>query len=68
MNTLIGLGCGIIALALFLGLARELLVWVHHDGYKQGWEAAEEWIVTVETEVDQARQKIWKEEGEKRWP
>lgn len=32
-------------------------------GYRRGWEAAENWIVKLETEVDQARQEIWR--GEK---
>ena len=34
-------------------------------GYAKGWKDAEEWIVALETEVDQARQEIWKEEGER---
>lgn len=60
--------CGLIALGLLIGLAHDLLLWIHRDGYQQGWEAAQEWIVTMESEVDQARQVIWKQEGEERWP
>jgi len=37
-------------------------------GYELGWKACEEWIVKAESDVDQERQKIWKGEGEQRWP
>ena len=33
------------------------------DGYLQGRKDADNWWLGVESETDQARQKIWKEEG-----
>lgn len=44
-------------------VAGELLVF-YRDGYKRGydagWLAAQEWIITLEADVDQERQKIWR--------
>ena len=55
------------AIAGFLsfGFAVVLAALVDHcafkRGYAKGHQDAEEWIVTLETEVDQARQEIWRE-------
>jgi hypothetical protein len=47
-------------LALFLiELVGQRIAWAR--GYTKGWKDAEDWIVKLETEVDQARQEIWKE-------
>lgn len=35
----------------------------YHRGYQKGRSDAEAWIVKLETEVDQARQEIWRTEG-----
>jgi len=49
-----------LVIALFLlELACERAGW--QRGYQKGWKDAEEWIVKMETEVDQERVKIWKE-------
>ena len=34
----------------------------YEAGSKEGWDKAQEWIIKMETEVDQARQEIWREE------
>jgi hypothetical protein len=33
-------------------------------GYRHGQKDAEEWIATLEAEVDEARQQIWRESGQ----
>jgi hypothetical protein len=49
-----------LAIALFLiELLCQQKAW--QRGYQKGWKDAEEWIVKLETEVDQERVKIWKE-------
>jgi hypothetical protein len=77
MNVLIGLVCGAAALGLFLGLAHDLLLWVHRDGFKQGYQEglsdaqkfSELWWNVAEQQIDEARQEIWRTEpGEKKWP
>ena len=54
------LGGIFLVVALFLvELACQRAAW--QRGYQKGWKDAEEWIVKMETEVDQERVKIWKE-------
>jgi hypothetical protein len=59
-----------------LGLAMLLLVAFHNwaykagqakgytSGYEQGRLTADNWWIRAETEIDQARQKIWREEAQ----
>lgn len=56
------LGCLCLASAVLL-----TLWYIERAGYKRGYSKGrhdtEEWIVRMEAEVDQARQKIWRSEG-----
>jgi hypothetical protein len=36
---------------------------IYKLGYRHGRKDAEEWIATLEAEVDEARQQIWRESG-----
>jgi hypothetical protein len=76
---IIGAVCGILALGIFLGLVKDLMLWVRKDAFQEGYQkgfadarkfsVSELWWNTAAHEVDEARQNIWKEEGEKkRWP
>ena len=64
MNYLLGASSLLSALALICAYCR---FWGYNcglkDGYQQGRKDAEEWIVKLETDVDQARQEIWRQES-----
>ena len=64
-DILIGVICGVIALALRIVSIRELLVWCYKEGYERGRKDADEAWTKLGREVDQARQQIWREEGTK---
>jgi hypothetical protein len=52
-------GISLVGALFLLQLACQRVAW--QRGYAKGWKDAEEWIVKLETEVDQERVKIWKE-------
>jgi len=52
-------GVCLVAALVILELLGQRKAWAR--GYQKGWKDAEDWIVKLETEVDQARQEIWKE-------
>lgn len=72
-----GLLCGSISVILFL-----LAFWERayskglndgkRDGYQEGFTDAKRysdlWWTVAENQVDEAREQIWKKEGEERWP
>jgi len=58
LSHILGGICLMIAVFLFLMIVQKA-AW--QRGYQKGWKDAEEWIVKMETEVDQERVKIWKE-------
>lgn len=60
MHLLLGILASLSAAALSAGYLYDL---AEKRGYAKGWKDAEEWIVELESEVDQARVKIWREEG-----
>ena len=53
---------GLAAFALYVEICRYCQKKAYRRGYQQGRSDAEEWIVKLETDVDQARQEIWREE------
>jgi len=56
-------GIGVAALVLlYIELCRHCWKDAHKRGYAAGWKACEEFIVKLESDVDQERQKIWREE------
>lgn len=64
-DILIGVICGVIALALLIVSIRELLVWCYKEGYERGRKDSEEWWLKMAHDADEARQQIWREEGTK---
>jgi hypothetical protein len=58
LSQIIG-GVSLLVALFLLELACHRVAW--QRGYQKGWKDAEEWIVKLETEVDQERVKIWKE-------
>ena len=63
ISALIRLLCFVVAAILLACLVRDWVKSAYRKGYQKGWAAAQEWIVTLETEVDRERQKIWREEA-----
>lgn len=72
MRDLFGTICGVVAfIAAFVLIQLAFGDWRYRKGYeagleeglKQGQKRADDWWIGVECQVDQARQKIWREEG-----
>ena len=71
MTEALGYFCGGVAVlalvALYIAVCQECAKNGRERGYKEGYAAgrksADEWWLNSEREVDQERQKIWREEG-----
>jgi hypothetical protein len=55
--------CQLFSIPLWLLYARREYKRGYMKGRSEGRSAAEDFIIHLETEVDKARQEIWKEEG-----
>jgi hypothetical protein len=57
--------CGLIAAVVLICLVRDAAREMYDEGYAKGRLDADAWWKRIESEADQARQQIWREEGSK---
>jgi hypothetical protein len=65
LNTIFGVLCSLICIALLVALFRDLGYKSGvKDGYAKGRLDADNWWIGAESEADQARRQIWREEAQ----